>query len=308
MTNSSKLYYSLLMIVGVLLASLTGTPARAEAVTETFRGLKLNAELKLAPGKSLSDGVILMIPSPLGHHRMEVIVSVQDVLAENGINSFAPSLSLSHDNRRWYIDCNKQIRHTAEDIFDEIDYWVAWLRQKGAGHITLLGHSLSANYVTVYTTRRAPAAVKGLILLAPATLAYGQQGVQRYEKRFKVPLRDVLARADRYIADGKGAEPMAEKTDYYFCPAASVTPNAFLSLYREMMSQDFPTLWGTLPRPSLLIAGTGDKRSPQIIDEAKRAGESGNIQVVVIENGGHFFRGLYTDDAVESMVKFISGI
>ena len=110
----------------VLLATLLGQTATAQAdpLAETFRGLKLNAELRLAPGRSLEDGVVLMLPSPLGHHRMELIVNVQDVLAEKGISTLAPSLSLGHDNRRWYIDCEREIRFTADQIFDEIDFWI----------------------------------------------------------------------------------------------------------------------------------------------------------------------------------------
>jgi pimeloyl-ACP methyl ester carboxylesterase len=292
-----------------LLFSLAG-PVLAEPLEEQFRGLRLNAELRLAPGRSLEDGVVLMLPSPLGHHRMELIVNVQDVLAEKGISTLAPSLSLGYDDRRWYLDCDREIRFTVEGIFDEIDFWIGWLKRSGARHVTLFAHSLSANYATLYLVRRqaAASAVDGLVLFAPATLAYGEQGVQRYESRFKVSLRDVLARADRHIAEGRGEEAMAEPTDFYFCPAAKVTANAFVSLYRDVGSQDFPRLWRTLAVPSLMVIGTGDQRSPQIEAEAKRASEGGEIRVITIENGGHFFRGLYTDEAVTAMVDFINEI
>jgi pimeloyl-ACP methyl ester carboxylesterase len=290
-----------------LLASFAVT-ATAEPVVEEFGGLRLNAELKMAPGRSLEDGVVLMLPSPLGHHRMELIVNVQDVLAEKGISTLAPSLSLDYDNRRWYIDCEKEIRFTADGIFDEIDFWISWLASKGAREITLFGHSLSANYATLYMLRRPEAGVEDLVLFAPATLAYGEQGVKRYESRFKVSLGDVLARADRYVTDGRGAEAMAEPTDFYFCPAASVTANAFVSLYRDLGTQDFPRLWSTLPVPTLMVIGTGDKRSPQIEEEAQRARVGGDLRVITIENGGHFFRGLYTDEAVNAMVEFIGEV
>ena len=295
------------MFAFTLLALLMShaSAALAEPLVERFRGLQLNAELRLAPGHSLEDGVVLMLPSPLGHHRMELIVNVQDVLAERGISTLAPSLSLDHDNRRWYIDCGSEIRFTAEQIFDEIDYWIDWLKRKGAGEITMFGHSLSSNYATLYLVRRPEADVNGLVLFAPATLAYGEQGVKRYESRFKVSLREVLARADGYIARGQGGEAMAEPTDFYFCPAAKVTADAFVSLYRDLGSQDFPRLWRTLAKPTLMVIGTGDKRSPQIEEEAQRASDGGGIRVVTIENGGHFFRGLYTADAVTAMVDFI---
>ena len=291
----------------VLAFSFVGS-ARAEPLVEQFRGLQLNAELRLAPGRSLEDGIVLMLPSPLGHHRMELIVNVQDVLAEKGVSTLAPSLSLDYDNRRWYIDCDSEIRFTADGIFDEIEFWIAWLKRAGVRHVTLFAHSLSANYATLYLARRAATGVDGLVLFAPATLAYGEQGVKRYESRFKVSLRDVLTRADRYIAEGRGAEAMAEPTDFYFCPAAKVTANAFVSLYRDLGSQDFPRLWRTLATPSLMVIGTGDQRSPQIEEEAKRASEGGEIRLITIENGGHFFRGLYTDEAATAMVEFIEEI
>ena len=76
-------YKLILAFVQFALLALLSLTALAEPVVEQFRGLRLNAELKMAPGRSLEDGVVLMLPSPLGHHRMELIVNVQDVLAEN---------------------------------------------------------------------------------------------------------------------------------------------------------------------------------------------------------------------------------
>lgn len=290
------------------MAAAGSSSALAKPVTATFDGLQLNAELRLAEGKSLQDGVVLMMPSPLGHHRMEIIVNTQDVLTQRGYNTLAPSLSLGYDNRRWYLDCGRPIKFTASMIFAEIDFWVKWLKGQGVKNITLFGHSLSANYITWYLHERAFADVRGAIILAPATLAYGERGIRRYEKRFKVSLAAVLARADQAVREGEGEMVMMEKTDFYFCPVADVTADAFVSLYRDLFSLDMPVLWQGLAKPSLLIIGTGDKRSPGIVEEAGKAAVNKSLEVVTIENGGHFFKGLYTDEAVDAMAAFIAGL
>lgn len=303
--QSQKPSLLLLLLVITVTYSIATKSVLAEPVAEMYHGLRLNAEFKQPSDKSLQDGVVLLIPSALGHHRMELIVNTQDLLTEFGVTTLAPSLSLRKQNRRWYIDCDDTIEYTAEDIFNEIDFWVAWLQKRGAKQITLLGHSLSANYVTLYMNQNRSDTIHNAILLAPATLAYGSQGVQRYESRFKVKLQDVLARAERYVTSGQGDTPMPEKTDYYFCPAASVTPNAFISLYKRMFAEDFPALWRKMPKPTLLIVGTGDNRSPEIEQVARNVKTEGVTSVVTIENGGHFFKGLYTEDVVQAMVAFL---
>ena len=308
MTRHNKFISSFFSMIGILFSCFIGFQVKADSIAENFRGLKLNADLRLAPGKSIKDGVSLMIPAALSHHRMEIIISVQDVLAELGFNTLAITPSLGYDNRRWYFDCEKVIQHTNNFLFDEIDFWVDWLRNKGVMKINLIGHSVSANYISMYMDRRNREEISTVVLLAPATRLYGQIGIDRYETRFKISLSEVLARADQYIAAGKGASPMPEATDYFRCPQAKVTPDAFLSLYRDEMSQNFPNIWSSMPRPLMIVLGTSDNSYPVSLKEVKRIMRNNglSLKIVSVENGGHHFKGLYTETIVKAMAEFFS--
>jgi pimeloyl-ACP methyl ester carboxylesterase len=306
MVNKRSFVILLFAFAAWLVISLTGLTASAEIVLAKFGDVRLNGKLHLAPGKTLRDGVVLMVPSPLGHNGMEIIQTVQDLLNENEVNTLAITLSRGVDNRRGFVDCNEEHRPTAEDYFAEIDFWIEWLRKRGAGQVVLFAHSQAANYVTVYAARRTLPDITGLIILAPATRGYGEAAVKRYKIRYRVALSEVLARADQLIAAGKGAELMTE-TDFGLCPAASVTPNAFISRYRDIVSQDLPNLWSTSSKRILIIGGTADQIAPNVEIEATRASKSSNVKVIIIEDAGHYFRDLFADDAVEAMVGFISG-
>ncbi|MCK5167633.1 MAG: hypothetical protein KAQ66_09940, partial [Rhodospirillaceae bacterium] len=71
------------MIAVFLSVFLIATNANAEKVQITAKnGLKLNANLVLADGKKLSDGVVLITHGTLAHNGMEIIVAMQELLAE----------------------------------------------------------------------------------------------------------------------------------------------------------------------------------------------------------------------------------
>ena len=60
------------VIIGVLLL-VTFIPLQAKEVTQQFRGLTINANLELADGKTLEDGVVLILHGTMAHNRMEII-------------------------------------------------------------------------------------------------------------------------------------------------------------------------------------------------------------------------------------------
>ena len=60
--------------VSILLSgSALFNPALAAEVTLPYKGLTLNADLTLAPGKTLADGVILITHGSLAHRDMEML-------------------------------------------------------------------------------------------------------------------------------------------------------------------------------------------------------------------------------------------
>ena len=122
---------SLWLILVGLLSITSFTSAKAEEVNLEFKDLTLNANLEIAEGKQLSDGVVLIIHSFLAHNRMEIIEASQTALLENGLNSLAINVSLDVDNRHGFYDCMIPIRFKLVDALDEVDAWIAWLKGRG---------------------------------------------------------------------------------------------------------------------------------------------------------------------------------
>ncbi len=297
--------YGFLIFTVFFLCVVWEKPAVAEPVQESFRGLILNGNLELAPQIKRSEDVILIVPG--GNHRMELVRTLQDLFKESGINSLAFTVSLMISDRKSGFICDETIRHTLNDKFSEIDFWLDWLRKRGFKSISILGHSQGGTTVALFSARGLPSDVLGTIILSPNHRSYGKLGIKRYQTRYKVQLSDVLARADKLIAAGKEDELMKE-TDFALCPAAEVTPRAFVDRYRLMNSHNWPEIWRNAEKPMLIIGGSADEIAPSIEDDATLATENSNIRLHIVEDAGHFFRDLFADEVVEVISEFLSSI
>jgi len=142
----SGLYFCLIMAC-VIFPSL----ARAEIVAHELRGLELSGNLEIAEGKSLEkDGVALIVHGTIGHHRMEIIETLQRNLLSRGINSLAVTFSMGLDARQGEYPCKLEHDHRHMDGVEEIGSWVSWLRIAGARKITLIGHSRGGNQAALF--------------------------------------------------------------------------------------------------------------------------------------------------------------
>ena len=95
----------------------------------------------MAPGKSLkTDGAVILLHDTLGHHRMELMAALQELLHARGVNSLAITLSLGLNARRGMFDCGIEQDHRSEDAREELQTWISWLKEKGAGSVILAGH------------------------------------------------------------------------------------------------------------------------------------------------------------------------
>lgn len=293
------------LLLSLLLLTLLNPAAKAEEVTIPFNNLTLNANLEMAEGKQLSDGVVLIVHSFLAHNRMEIIEASQTALLDNGQNSLAINVSLDVDNRHGFYDCTIPIRHKLSDTLDELDAWIAWLKKQGAESVTLMGHSISANQVLTYAANRDEPALKALVLLAPNTVGH-PISPERYREDYDASLEEILSRAKLMIGDGKG-DAMLKETDFGFCPKATVSADAFYDFYKQ--GDEFWNAHLFLPKtkvPVLVVAGSMDDRQPNIPEHVQPYVDNKRIFMATVEGADHFFRDLNIDDAVEAAVEFIS--
>jgi len=295
-----------LILVG-LLSMTPFSSAEAKEVNLKFKDLTLNANLEMAEGKQFSDGVVLIMHSFLAHNRMEIIAASQSALLENGQNSLAINVSLDVDNRHGFYDCRVPIRFKLADALDELDAWIAWLKEQGATNVVLMGHSISANQVLAYAASRSEPAVQALVLLAPNTVGH-PSSPERYMEDYDSDLQTVLARAEGLVQAGRGDELMTQ-TDFGFCPKATVSAEAFYDFYEQ--DNEFWNAHVFLPRthvPVLVIAGSMDERQPNIPEHVEPYVDDERVHLTVVEDADHFFRDLNIEEAVEAAVNFISSL
>jgi len=286
----------------VLVTLFAATPASAEPVQITVDGLRLNGELSVPHGRSLSDGAVLITHGMLAHNRMEIIVALQEALAERDIPSLAITLSLGVDDRKGMFDCTANPnRHRQEDALDEIGLWLAWLKNKGAESVALLGHSAGGSQTARFAADRDEAAIRAVLLLAPATRNRERMAAGYGSSAGSDRLASLVARA-------RAAPPDEMLTGIPFlrCDSASVSAASFLSYYTDVERFDTPRLLPQIAKPTLVVAGSEDRvvedlppRVEPLLAETRR--------LVVVDGADHFFRDLYMDEVADAVATFLEG-
>ena len=288
--------------MGMLLLFIS-VSLKAEEVTQQYGDLTINANLELADGKVLQDGVVLILHGTMAHNRMEIIEASQQALLDNDHSSLAINLSLRLDNRHGFYDCSLPHRHIMDAALDELDAWVAWLRKKGVNQITIMAHSRGANQIMVYAVERKHPEVTHLVLLAPNTNPSPKpQYVARYGETFD----ESLALVQKQIDTGKGDE-LIDNLDFAYCPKASVSADSFYSYNRlDDKFRRFPLYLSQMPIPTLIITGSRDELVPDIAKDVAPFIDGERIRLSVIEGSGHFFLDFNIEEAVEASVEFIA--
>jgi dienelactone hydrolase len=287
----------------VLAAAIMHLPAMAAEVTLPYRGLTLNANLELAGGKGLKDGVILVVHGTLAHGGMEMLSYLQGILKDNGINSLAINLSYNENNRHGMYECGKTHTHLDTDALGEIAAWTAWLGKQGMKEAVLLGHSRGGMQVARYSAEREDPLVKSLILMAPGPWDEAS-AAESYQKRFGKSQAEVLKQVQALMKEGKGKTVMKD-VDFLYCAKTSASAEAVVSYHAADPMRDTPTLLPKLKKPGLLLVASADELVPDLEKKAAAAADGKKLQMKVVKGADHFFRDLYTDEAVEAIVTFL---
>jgi len=284
-------------------AVLSATPVRANEVKLTYKGLTLNANQELAPGKSLSDGAILIVHGTLAHGGMDVIRSFQDLLKAKGWNSLAINLSYGVSNRHGMFECTNVQRHRHADALGEIDAWVKWLERQGAKSITLAGHSRGANQVAQYAINSNRASVRSLVF-APPGMMDRALAARHYEDQYKKPLQPLLSEAESLIKAGKGSTELKNKP-FLNCASTTVTADSFASYYSAGAIPETAVLIMKYGKPVLVVVGSQDNIHPDVIEKVKPIADGKRVQLKVIDGADAFFRDFLAEDAVDAMTTFL---
>jgi len=264
--------------------------------------LTLNAQLQLADGKQLSDGVILLTHGTLAHNGMEIIAGMQSLLAENGLSTLAINLGLGLDNREGFYDCKVPHTHKHEDAVNEIKQWVEWLHSQGAKSIVLAGHSRGGNQTAWFASENNLDNIDKVVLVAPMVWSFDDLN-KEYKQKYKKDLKPIFNQAQNMVKANKTAS--LEHTDFIYCKDSKVLASSFISYYKNEPRMDTPFLLSKIAKPVLVIAGSEDKVVAGLIEKTKPLVDNNKIQMSVIDGAGHMFLDLYLEELVESVIEFI---
>lgn len=296
-----RLIYALCLIAPCTI----GNTVAAQEVTLQHQGLTLNAELTLASGKKLGDGVILITHGALAHRDMDSLLYLRKLLQERGYNTLAINLSLGINNRHGMYDCQQTQRHHNDDAVTEIGVWLNWLGKHGARHVILLGHSRGGAQTALYAAEHHNSLVRAVVLLAPAIKENTDS--HAYQQRYQQALAPLLKKARQLVHTGKGATLLTH-VGFLTCADTAATAETFVSYYGQSQRLDTPSLLPKIQVPTLIVVAGDDqivvgldKKVASLIDGKRR-------QMRIVAGADHLFRDLYADDAVEAIDAFLRNI
>ena len=291
------------LFAAVVLGLSTGVAIADDVTIKNADGLNLNANLQLADGKTVADGVVLLTHGTLAHNKMEIIVTLQRLLAERGISSLAPTLSLGVDNRTGMYDCKIPATHKHSDAMLEIGLWADYLKGEGATDIVLAGHSRGGNQTAWYAARENNPLVSKVVLIAPATWSADKEAAG-FKKRHGQDLKDAFASAQALSDAGKGGD-FLKGLGVLYCPGADVTADSFISYYEQDDRMHTPNLLGMITKPTLVVAGSADDVVAGLIEAVEPMADGEKLQLVVVEEADHFFLDFYAEDAADAIAEFV---
>jgi pimeloyl-ACP methyl ester carboxylesterase len=271
----------------VALALAPPWSAAAEPVQIKPAALRLNGNLEIPAGKSVSDGVALVVPDALSHHGHETIAALQAHLKEDGVATLAITLSLGIDDRKGARACAVPHAYTMADIGGELDRWIEWLQLNGARSIDLIGFSHGGVQAAVMAAQRRT--LRRIVLLAPA-FATSAELEESYARAFGQPLTPVLDAA-------RTAPQETHAVDFLTCRRAPVTGAAFIDAYRAIP----PEVTTEIPQPVLVVIAGSDEIVPDLDRKLPAA-----VRRMVIEESDHFFQDLYGEDAADTIADFLT--
>ncbi|MFZ1343651.1 alpha/beta hydrolase [Thiothrix eikelboomii] len=288
--------------IGFLLM-VAGTSLQAAEVMLKQGDIELRADLELAEGKSVKEGVVLMLHGTLAHNRMEIMQNVAELLKDNGYNTLNINLSYALDQRpSQMLDCSIEHQHKHEDAVAELEAWMRWLKEQGASKVALLGHSRGGNQVAWFAAEKDSTLLDKVVMVAPATWD-SNKATTDYEERYKKPLATVMTEAQKLVDAGKGNTVM-ELPGFVYCEKAKATADAVISYYRDDKRKNTPDLLSPIKKPMLIVMGSADAVVADLPSKLEGIKQD-NLTIETVEGADHFFLDLYADELVEKTTHFL---
>ena len=272
-----------------------------QTVQQNGKDLKANANLVMAEGSNLADGVVLLTHGTLTHKERSTYKHLQQNLANAGVNSLAINLTLGLDNRHGEYDCAVPHKHKHTDALQEMGVWLDWLKSQGAENITLVGHSRGGNQTAWFADQAAYEGFERVVLVAPA---FNGPSEVEYNAKSKVKLAKYLSVADQLQKEGK-AQSLIKGMNFIYCTDAQASAEAVLDYYQDQAGYHTIELLKEAKKPVLVAIGSEDN----VVEGLQDALDSVNnelVSAVVVEDADHFFLDFANEDLATAISEFIA--
>ena len=240
--------------------------------------------------------IFLIVHGTWAHSGMEIITSLQSLLAESGENSLAINLSLGISDRHGFMTCDPPVFANHGDAPAEINRWVDYLKNEW-DEIIVIGHSRGGNQVALFNQAFPTPEVSHLVLIAPMSWIE-EEGIRDYQEKYGKSLQDVMGIARRN--PGK-----AITADLLNCHNIEVSAESFLSYYSSETNRNTPELLHSIDRSVLVVQGTEDNLADAYKAQTELFSDNPNVYEIWIDGSDHFFRDLYADELVEQMLEWL---
>jgi len=256
----------------------------AEPVQTEYNQLILNADLQ--DNGERGKPVFLLVHGTWATHKMEIMRTLQELLAEAEYNSLAISLSLGVSNRTENQDCASGIKAGQNDNLDELGHWINYLEQKGFTEVVLIAHSRAGAQVASFTHKAQDKRIKAQALIAP--MVWSAESVPD----------DVRNRAD------KSTDKMLSKVAVLYCDETNISLDAYRSYYSEQPEKNTPTIIKNSLIKTIVYLGTDDELiTENFLKQSALLEKNSNITTHIIDGADHFFRDLNSDEIVEHLIE-----
>jgi pimeloyl-ACP methyl ester carboxylesterase len=271
----------------LLAALLMATLARAERVTLNFNP-SLAGYADYRPGDPAKPA-ILLLHGFLQTYEFPTIHRLAEGLSHAGYTVLAPNLTLGVTHRRQSLPCEAIHTHSLGDGMREVDTWVKWLKERHAGNVIVVGHSLGSLTLLAYLNKGSDPAVSRFI------------GVSIMEGRVHADPKEherAVTDLKRLIREGARA-PITQP--YSFCKSLNIAPRALLS-YIEWTPDRVMRVSREQARKTVYIMGSRDDRlGPGWIERLARTG----VRVRIIDGANHFMDGSHEFDLLDQVIDEI---
>lgn len=295
------------LLIAVLLAlapALSSLQARADEVAITFDGLQLNATLEKTA--RWPAGITLLVThGTLSHKGSEIIRTLQALFLEEDVSSLAINLSLGENNRQGPFDCQAVHAHRHTDAIAELAAWLGWLEQHGVNQVVAVGHSRGANQTAGFTLETGSPLLVAQVLLAPP--AEISSPVIAGDGQGDPALANALANARTQMDNGQ-VDTLYSLPRFLYCKDAQVTAGSLVSYYGNENQMDTRVLLRHSSIPTLVFVGSEDQTTPGLDEAYASLDGDARLQLVVVDGADHYFRDLYADEVVETVLDFLKDL